>query len=294
MPTINYTHTIVDGSSVSSEEVASSIYNHDNTTGDSLAVYNGGIGVNNLSSSFEVSRDMIQRNSYTGDAKMAAGNANLDYFAVDWFANISVSPGDDFHWDKMFVSVPGLSTTWENKRDVQKLLFFWNFTAIAGNNATAGTLGHGSDGTPHTNRGFRFVLNINGGIIDELDFRGPESSASMVPQDYTTGTAISDPYNNHHSQTPDLHHYSGWIVVDGEFLASVGTNDSETFHSAKGSTAQVAPWLNPLKAGTTPRTQGWHSAGIQVALLGWDASAGTHYDRLRIMSRRFGVVPFYW
>ena len=117
----------------------------------------------------------------------------------------------------------------------------------------------------------------------------------MVPQDYVDDSPIADPYNNYAGQTPDLHHYSGWIVVDSKFLASVGTNDSETFHSAKNSTAQSTPWLDPLKAGTTPRTQGWHSAGIQVALLGWDPSGGpSHFDRLRIMSRRFGVVPFYW
>ena len=115
----------------------------------------------------------------------------------------------------------------------------------------------------------------------------------MVPQDYTAA-AVADPYANHDSITPDLHHYTGWIVIDGEFLASVGANDSETFHSAKNSAAQSAQWLDPLKTGTTPRTAGWHSAGIQVALLGWDASAGTNFGRLRIMSRRFGVVPFYW
>ena len=292
MATITYTHSIVEGASVSADEVSKSIYNHDNTTGDSLAVYNGGIDVGNLDSSFSVTRDMVRKGTYTGDIKMAAGNTNLDYYADEWFANVSVSPASDLHWDKLFVPVPGLSASWENKRAATKLLFFWNFTAICGTNATPGETGGGA-ASASPNRGFRFVLNINGHVVDELDWRGPESNSSMVPMDYSVGTGSADSPNTvgHYAQAealaPDLRHYSGWIIVDNTFLTDMGTKDTDVFHSKTGGGA-VAGWLNPLTAGASPRTVGWHSAGIDVVL---HAEA---YERLRIMSRRFGVVPFYW
>ena len=306
MATITYTHSIIEGASVSADEVSKSIYNHDNTTGDSLAVYNGGIDVGNLDSSFSVTRDMVRKGTYTGDIKMAAGNTNLDYYADEWFADVSVSPASDLHWDKLFIPVPGLSASWENKRAATKLLFFWNFTAIAGNNADVTTQGRLDSGSARggannagPNRGFRFVLNINGHVVDELDWRGPESNSSMVPLDYSVGTgsddspdsAVVQALGGHYAQAealaPDLRHYSGWIIVDNTFLTDMGTKDTDVFHSKTGGGA-VAGWLNPLTAGASPRTVGWHSAGIDVVL---HAEA---YERLRIMSRRFGVVPFYW
>jgi hypothetical protein len=292
MPTINYTHTIVDGSSADADEISKSIYNHDNVTGDSLAVYNGGIDKNNLDSAFQVSREMVRRGTYTGDVKMTSGNTNLDYHATAWFNDVTHDPASDLHWDKLFVSVPGLTTTWENKRAASKVLFFWNFTATCGNDATAGALAGGNVNSA-PNRGFRFALNINGHLVDELDFRGPESNSSMVPLDYSVSLGhASSPdtighYSNAEALAPDLHHFTGWIVVDSTFLSDMGTKDTDVFHSASGGAA-VAGWLEPLTAGASPLTTGWHNAGIQVVL------HSDTYDRVRIMSRRFGCVPFYW
>jgi hypothetical protein len=292
MPTINYTHTVVDDASVDADEISKSIYNHDNTTGDSLAVYNGGIDKDNLDSSFQVTRDIVRRGTYTGNAKMTAGNTNLDFFTTAWFNDVSVSPANALHWDTLFVSVPGLATTWENKREASKVLLFWNFTAICGNNATAAKQVGGHDAAA-PNRGFRFVLNINGHIVDELDFRGPESNSSMVPLDYSLNLTSSDSpetighYYNAEALAPDLHHFTGWIVVDSTFLSDMGTKDADVYHSKSGGGA-VAEWLEPLTAGASPLTSGWHNAGIQIV---------AHDDalkRIRIMSRRFGCVPFYW
>ena len=292
MSTINYTHSIIDESSVDADEISKSIYNHDNVTGDSLAVYNGGIDKNNLDSSFQVTRDIVRRGTYTGDAKMTGGNTNIDLFATAWFNDVSVDPANDLHWDKMFVSVPGLATTWENKREVSKVLLFWNFTAICGNNATAGKQSGGNNSSAQ-NRGFRFVLNINGHIVDELDWRGPESNSSMVPLDYSLTLTDADApgtighYHNAEALAPDLHHFTGWIIVDSTFLSDMGTKDTDVYHSKSGGGA-VAGWLEPLTSGASPRTVGWHNAGIGMVI---------HDDalkRIRIMSRRFGVVPFYW
>ena len=298
MSTINYTHSIIDESSVDADEISKSIYNHDNVTGDSLAVYNGGIDKNNLDSSFRVTRDIVRRGTYTGDAKMTGGNTNIDLFATAWFNDVSVDPANDLHWDKMFVSVPGLATTWENKREVSKVLLFWNFTAICGNNADAGPSStvsrSGGNNSSAPNRGFRFVLNINGHNVDELDWRGPESNSSMVPMDYATN-AIGGTYSpetlghyyNAEALAPDLHHFTGWVIVDSTFLSDMGTKDTDVYHSKSGGGA-VAGWLEPLTAGASPLTEGWHNAGIGMVI---------HDDalkRIRIMSRRFGVVPFYW
>ena len=137
------------------------------------------------------------------------------------------------------------------------------------------------------------MLNINGHNVDELDWRGPESNSSMVPLDYSVAITSSDSPNTvgHYAQAeslaPDLHHFTGWVIVDSTFLSDMGTKDTDVYHSKSGGGA-VAGWLEPLTAGASPLTEGWHNAGIGMVI------HDEALKRIRIMSRRFGVVPFYW